>query len=166
MKISEIRLMANEELVTKLADQRQEYMNLRFQVTTGQQTDTSRIPVIRKTIAQFETIIRERQLNLNQDLEAKAKAAKPKASKKPTKEVKAASKEEDKTEGVAIPSEEEQLKEVEKTTAPKKAKAAVAKPKPAAAKPKAATAKPKAAAKKPKAEVKVAKSKKTKEGDK
>jgi len=73
MRISEIRLMSNEELVTKMGDTRQEYMNLRFQITTGQQTDTSRLAAMRKTVAQFETILRERQLNLNQDLEAKAK---------------------------------------------------------------------------------------------
>ena len=43
MKTSEIRLLSVEELRTKLADARQELMNLRFQVVTGQLTDTSRL---------------------------------------------------------------------------------------------------------------------------
>ena len=160
MKISEIRLMSNEELVTKLGDNRQEYMNLRFQITTGQQTDTSRLSAMRKTIAQFETILRERQLNLNQDLEAKAKAAKPKASKRTTKETKSAPKEKAANEGVAIPTEEEQLKEVAKEKSPKKAKPVgkvekTAKPvKPAASKAKTA------------GKGKTVKSTKAKEGDK
>ncbi len=157
MKISEIRLMSNEELVTKLADTRQEYMNLRFQITTGQQTDTSRLSAMRKTVAQYETILRERQLNLNQDLEAKAKTAKPKASKRPTKETKAEVKKTVASEGVAIPSKEEQLKEVAKEKAPKKAKTAAKEGK--AAKP-AKSTKPAAS------KAKTAKSTKTKEGDK
>ncbi len=44
MKNSEIRLLSTEELRTKLQDARQEVMNLRFQIVTGQLTDTSRIP--------------------------------------------------------------------------------------------------------------------------
>jgi large subunit ribosomal protein L29 len=154
MKISEIRLMSNEELVTKLGDTRQEYMNIRFQITTGQQTDTSRLAAMRKTVAQFETILRERQLNINQDLVAKAKAAKPKTSKRPTKETKVEAKEKAASEGVAIPSEEEQLKETAKEKAPKKAKPAATKEK---------TAKP---AKPATSKAKTTKSTKTKEGDK
>ena len=42
MKLSEIRQLADQELVNKIADARQELMNLRFQVVTGQLTDTSR----------------------------------------------------------------------------------------------------------------------------
>ena len=43
MKLSEIRLLADTELHTKLTDTRQEYMNLRFQMVTGQLTDTSQV---------------------------------------------------------------------------------------------------------------------------
>ncbi len=35
-------------------------MNLRFQVITGQQTDTSLLKKTRRTIATFETILQER----------------------------------------------------------------------------------------------------------
>jgi len=62
MNPSELRLLSVEELRSKLADARQELMNLRFQVVTGQLTDTSRLKQARRSIAQFETILREQQL--------------------------------------------------------------------------------------------------------
>jgi len=62
MKIAEIRALSEAELKAKLADARQEYMNLRFQVVNGQLTDTSRLQQSRRLTAQFETILREREL--------------------------------------------------------------------------------------------------------
>ena len=62
MKTSEIRLLSTNELKVKLADARQELMNLRFQVVTGQLTDTSRLGQTRHLIARFETMLREREL--------------------------------------------------------------------------------------------------------
>jgi large subunit ribosomal protein L29 len=62
MKNTELRLLSTEELRTKLQDARQEVMNLRFQVVTGQLSDTSRIPITRRTIARYETLLREREL--------------------------------------------------------------------------------------------------------
>lgn len=62
MKTSEIRLLSTEELQTKLADARQELMNLRFQVITGQLTDTSRLKAGRRMIARYETLLREREV--------------------------------------------------------------------------------------------------------
>jgi large subunit ribosomal protein L29 len=62
MKTSEMRLLSVAELQTKLADARQELMNLRFQMITGQLTDTSRIKQSRRIIAQYETLLREREL--------------------------------------------------------------------------------------------------------
>ena len=59
MKAEEIRLLSEAELRSKLADARQEYMNLRFQVVNGQLTDTSRLKQSRRTIAQYKTILRE-----------------------------------------------------------------------------------------------------------
>ncbi len=64
MKTSEIRLMATQELVTKLDDARHELLNLRFQVVTGQLTDTSRLNKMKKEIARYETILHERDLGL------------------------------------------------------------------------------------------------------
>lgn len=62
MKTSEIRLLSTEEIRTKLADARHELMNLRFQVITGQLTDTSRLKAGRRLVALYETILREREL--------------------------------------------------------------------------------------------------------
>ncbi len=100
MKISEIRLMSTEELKNKLQDHQQEYMNLRFQIATGQQTDTSRLRILRHTVAQFETIVRERELEINADpdkLKSSRNAGKgPKPAKKETKAEKPAKEEETK----------------------------------------------------------------------
>ncbi len=71
MKTSEIRLLGDAELKTKLADTRQELMNLRFQMITGQLTDTSRLKQTRRLIAQYETILHERGLGINQEGGAK-----------------------------------------------------------------------------------------------
>ncbi len=65
MKLSEMRLLSEAELRNKLADARQELMNLRFQAVTGQLTDTSRLSQARRVIARFETILRERELKAN-----------------------------------------------------------------------------------------------------
>ncbi len=62
MKTSEMRLLSVEELRSKLADARQELMNLRFQVVTGQLTDTSRLKISRRLVARYETLLREREL--------------------------------------------------------------------------------------------------------
>jgi len=70
MKPEQIRLMSTEEIKARLADARQELMNLRFQMTTGQLTDTSRIKQTRRLIARYLTILREREL-----AEAKEKSA-------------------------------------------------------------------------------------------
>jgi large subunit ribosomal protein L29 len=61
MNTSEMRLISIEELRSKLADARQELMNLRFQVVTGQLTDTSRLKQSRRIIARFETVLSERE---------------------------------------------------------------------------------------------------------
>ncbi len=62
MKMSEIKILSDSELANKLEDTRQEYMNLRFQIVSGQLTDTSRLKKVRRTIAQFETVLREREI--------------------------------------------------------------------------------------------------------
>ncbi|MBA4400183.1 MAG: 50S ribosomal protein L29 [Bellilinea sp.] len=63
MNNEQIRLMSVEELKAKLTDSRQELMNLRFQVVTGQLTDTSRLKVTRRLIARYMSILRERELS-------------------------------------------------------------------------------------------------------
>lgn len=62
MKAAEIRVLSTAEIVNKLADTRQELMNLRFQLVTGQLTDTSRLKYARQLIARLESILREREI--------------------------------------------------------------------------------------------------------
>jgi large subunit ribosomal protein L29 len=61
MNAKEIRALSTEELKTKLMDTKQEQMNLRFQMVTGQLTDHSRFKVTRRLIARIETILAERE---------------------------------------------------------------------------------------------------------
>jgi large subunit ribosomal protein L29 len=63
MKMSEVRILSTQEIYTRLMDARNEYMNLRFQIVTGQLTDTSRLRTMRRDIARLETILRERELS-------------------------------------------------------------------------------------------------------
>ena len=65
MKTSEIRLMDENEIKSKLVEARNEYMTLRFQTVSGQLTDTGKLKVSRREIAQYETILREKELGLN-----------------------------------------------------------------------------------------------------
>jgi large subunit ribosomal protein L29 len=70
MKIAEVRLLSTEELKVKLTDAQNELMNLRFQAVMGQLTDTSRLKVTRRTIARFESMLRERELAAMKEGEA------------------------------------------------------------------------------------------------
>lgn len=70
MKSAEIRNMSDEEIQSRIDDTRQELMNLRFQVVTGQLTDTSRLKRVRRQIAQLETIFHERVLSINREGES------------------------------------------------------------------------------------------------
>ncbi len=67
MKTSEMRVLSTVELENKLNDTRQELMNLRFQIVTGQLTDTSRLNLTRRLIARYETILNERRSGANQE---------------------------------------------------------------------------------------------------
>ena len=61
MKSKEIRNLSSEQIVVKMADTREELMKLRFQVVTGQLTDTSRLRTLRRDIARMETILAQTQ---------------------------------------------------------------------------------------------------------
>ena len=62
MKPSEIRAMSAAEITAKIAELRQEAMNLRFQDVSGQLTDYSRVREVRREIARMKTILREMEL--------------------------------------------------------------------------------------------------------
>ena len=58
-KASDLRNLKAGEIETKLSDAREELMKLRFQVVTGQLTDSSRLRILRRDIARMQTILRE-----------------------------------------------------------------------------------------------------------
>lgn len=60
MNAKDIRALSTEEIKENLLNSRQELMNLRFQMVTGQLTDTSRFKVTRRLIARYETILNQR----------------------------------------------------------------------------------------------------------
>jgi len=65
MKIDEVRKFSDEELKTKIFDAKKEYMEMRFQLISGQLTDTSKVKKIRHDIARLETVIQERENKVN-----------------------------------------------------------------------------------------------------
>ncbi len=67
MKPVDIRQLSNDEISAKLADARQELMNLRFQFVTGQLTDTSRLKQTRREVARFETVLNERVITAEEE---------------------------------------------------------------------------------------------------
>ncbi len=58
-KTSDLRNLKSGEIESKLSDAREELMKLRFQVVTGQLTDSSRLRILRRDIARMQTIMRE-----------------------------------------------------------------------------------------------------------
>lgn len=70
MKAEELRKLSVEELNEKLNDASEELMRFRFQFTTGELTDHTRIPETRHLIARIRTIIRERELEAIEEGEA------------------------------------------------------------------------------------------------
>ncbi len=61
-KAVDLRQLADEDLERSLAEARAELFNLRFQLVTGQVSDTSRIRALRREVARILTIQREREL--------------------------------------------------------------------------------------------------------
>ncbi len=62
MKAKELRELTIDELKHKLDELRRELFNLRFQQTTHQLKNPSRIRVVRRDIARILTILREKEL--------------------------------------------------------------------------------------------------------
>ena len=62
MKVEEIRVLSNEELLKRLEEAHQEFFNLRFRLATRQLVNHCRIPSVRRKIARMKTVLREREL--------------------------------------------------------------------------------------------------------
>ena len=61
---AEIRDLNDSELVTRLAESKEELFNLRFQVATGQLDNNRRLHHVRRDIARIYTVMRERELGI------------------------------------------------------------------------------------------------------
>ena len=60
MKAEEIRGLTDDKIRAQIDESREELMNLRFQQSTGELLDTSRLRETRRLIARLETILNER----------------------------------------------------------------------------------------------------------
>lgn len=62
MRVSKIRDLSDVELKNKEKDLSEELFNLKFQLATGQLENTMRICQVKKSIARAKTVLREREL--------------------------------------------------------------------------------------------------------
>ena len=60
MKFKEVQEMSSEELATKKRDLRQESLHLRLQQQSGQLEQPSRLRLLRRQVAQLETVLSDR----------------------------------------------------------------------------------------------------------
>jgi large subunit ribosomal protein L29 len=60
MKAKEMRELTVEELLKRKKDMKEEAFNLRFQHSTGQLDNTSRMKLIRKDVARIELVLHEK----------------------------------------------------------------------------------------------------------
>ncbi len=58
----ELRGLAEDELMTRLREAKEELFNLRFQVATGQLDNNRRLQTVRRDIARIYTVMRQREL--------------------------------------------------------------------------------------------------------
>jgi large subunit ribosomal protein L29 len=59
----------DDEIVSRLAEAKDEILKLRFQLATGQQENTSRIGAVKKDIARLNTVLRQREIAAAEALE-------------------------------------------------------------------------------------------------
>jgi large subunit ribosomal protein L29 len=64
MKARDFKDLTKEELLKRKKDLKEEMFNLRFQHSTGQLENTSRMKVVKKDVARLETVLRQQELTL------------------------------------------------------------------------------------------------------
>ncbi len=69
MKASELRERTTEELLSELEGCKRELFNRRFQWQTEETANPDQYGKLRRDIARILTILRERELGINQDLD-------------------------------------------------------------------------------------------------
>ena len=65
MKAKEIRELTTAEIEVNVKEMKEELFNLRFQLATGQLENTARIKDVKRSIARLKTVVRERELSIN-----------------------------------------------------------------------------------------------------
>ena len=60
-RLSDLRVMSDDQLEQELLNLKKEQFNLRFQRATGQLQDTTRVRVVRRDIARAKTIAAQRR---------------------------------------------------------------------------------------------------------
>ncbi len=63
MKIHEVRALSTEAIESQLNDTKEELMKLRFQLSSGELTDFTRLRQTRRTIARLASVLNERRRN-------------------------------------------------------------------------------------------------------
>jgi large subunit ribosomal protein L29 len=63
MKIADVKALSDAELHTRIAELKQEKLNLRIQQQSGRLERPSRLTEIRKTIARVQTVLSQRRLS-------------------------------------------------------------------------------------------------------
>ncbi|HEV7887611.1 MAG TPA: 50S ribosomal protein L29 [Acidimicrobiales bacterium] len=62
VRADELRNMPDDELESRLVEQKHELFNLRFKNVTGQLDNPSRLGIVRRDIARINTILRDREI--------------------------------------------------------------------------------------------------------
>ncbi|MDQ3193645.1 MAG: 50S ribosomal protein L29 [Bacteroidota bacterium] len=76
MKAYQVREMKVEDLKISLTDNYEALENLRFQHATGQLENFKSLTNVRRDIAKIKTILKEKELKLNENLTKKKKSNK------------------------------------------------------------------------------------------
>ena len=82
MKTADLRSKSEDQLKQDLMDLRKERFNFRFQKSTGQLENTSRVRIVRRDIAKIKTLLAETKQGKSPAVKAPKKAAKAAAPKK------------------------------------------------------------------------------------
>jgi len=75
MRAAEIRRLSPEELTQRLNDSADDLFRLKFQLISGQLQNYRRIREVRREISRIKTILREKELQINQALAEEAVAS-------------------------------------------------------------------------------------------
>ena len=59
---AELRELADDQLLDQLGESKQELVNLRFQIATGQLENSAQISQVKRDIARINTVLREREI--------------------------------------------------------------------------------------------------------